>query len=45
MFEKINTISEIENMVLGKKIIDGIINISNGDMRKAITMLQELKYL
>lgn len=45
MVEKLNEIAVKESMVLEKNIINTIIDVSNGDMRKAIMMLQNLKYL
>ena len=45
MLNKLNEIAVKESMVLQKKIINVIIDVSNGDMRKAIMLLQNLKYL
>jgi replication factor C subunit 2/4 len=45
MINKLNEIATKETMVLPKKILDTIIDVSNGDMRKAIMVLQNLKYL
>jgi replication factor C subunit 2/4 len=44
MFKKLNTISKCENIKCSKSIIDTIINVSNGDMRKSIMILQNLNY-
>ena len=45
MVNKLKEISNKETMELPEKILDVIINVSNGDMRKAIMLLQNLKYL
>lgn len=45
MINKLNSISEKESMNLSENILHTIIDVSNGDMRKAIMMLQNLKYL
>lgn len=45
MINKMNDISEKESMNLSEEIITTIIDVSNGDMRKAIMMLQNVKYL
>jgi len=45
MITKLSDISVRENMELSAKIIKKIIQISNGDMRKAVVILQNLKYL
>lgn len=45
MTNKLNEIITKENMVVKSDIIKTIIEVSNGDMRKAIMMLQNLKYL
>lgn len=45
MVKKLNDISKKEKIVLSKNIINTVIEVSNGDMRKAIMMLQNLKYL
>lgn len=42
---KLNLIATEEKMKLAPKIYNTIVEISNGDMRKAIMMLQNLKYL
>lgn len=45
MINKLKEISKSENMELKKNILNTIIKVSNGDMRKAIMLLQNLKYL
>jgi len=45
MVNKLNEIASKETMALPKKILTTIIDVSNGDMRKAIMLLQNLKYL
>ncbi len=45
MIEKMGNISKNESMNLSKKILNTIIDVSNGDMRKAIMLLQNVKYL
>lgn len=45
MISKLNEISIKESMDLPKNIYQSIIEISNGDMRKAIMILQNVKYL
>lgn len=45
MINKLNEISIKESMELPKKILNIVIDVSNGDMRKAIMLLQNLKYL
>lgn len=45
MCNKLKEISTKEDMKLSNNIIDALIDVSNGDMRKAIMMLQNLKYL
>lgn len=45
MVTKLKEISIKESMELKKSILNIIIDVSNGDMRKAIMMLQNLKYL
>ncbi|AGF85186.1 replication factor C small subunit [Moumouvirus goulette] len=45
MVNKLNEISIKESMKLSKEILETIIEVSNGDMRKAIMLLQNLKYL
>lgn len=45
MVNKLNEIATKESMKLPKKILNTIIEVSNGDMRKAIMLLQNLKYL
>lgn len=42
---KLSSIIEQEGMVLGDDILETVITVSNGDMRKAITALHNLKYL
>lgn len=42
---KLNEISKLENMKLTSDNINCIIEVSNGDMRKAIMLLQNLKYV
>uniref|UniRef100_A0A6C0CBS9 AAA+ ATPase domain-containing protein n=1 Tax=viral metagenome TaxID=1070528 RepID=A0A6C0CBS9_9ZZZZ len=44
IIEKLNLIAKKENILLQSNIYDYIVEISNGDMRKAIMMLQNLKY-
>lgn len=44
MIKKLKTIAEIENMSLDNNIYNTIISVSGGDMRKAIMLLQNLKY-
>ncbi|AKI80243.1 putative replication factor c small subunit [Acanthamoeba polyphaga mimivirus] len=44
MVEKLNDISLKESMDLPKNILHTIIDVSNGDMRKAIMLLQNFKY-
>lgn len=45
MINKLNEISVKESMKLSKEIFVTIIDVSNGDMRKAIMLLQNVKYL
>lgn len=45
MVAKLNDIATKESMILKKNILNVIIDVSNGDMRKAIMLLQNLKYL
>lgn len=45
MINKLNDISIKESMNLSNNNLDTIIDVSNGDMRKAIMLLQNLKYL
>ena len=45
IIDKLNEIAIKESMILPKKILNTIIDVSNGDMRKAIMILQNLKYL
>ena len=45
MIDKLNEIANKESMEIPKKILNTIIDVSNGDMRKAIMLLQNLKYL
>lgn len=45
MIEKLKIISDSEEIMLSDKILNTIINISNGDMRKAIIILQNTKYV
>ena len=45
MITKLNEIAASENMELEENILKTIIEVSNGDMRKAIAILQDLKYL
>jgi replication factor C subunit 2/4 len=42
---KLEQISKVEKIILTKNIYNIIIEISNGDLRKAVMMLQNLKYL
>ena len=45
MISKLNEIAVKETMDLQENILNTIIDVSNGDMRKAIMLLQNLKYL
>ena len=45
MYDKLKEISVMENMKLSTEILNTIIDVVNGDMRKAIMLLQNLKYL
>lgn len=45
VINKLNEIATKESMLLDKKILNIIIDVSNGDMRKAIMILQNLKYM
>ncbi|MEM3062077.1 MAG: AAA family ATPase [Nitrososphaerota archaeon] len=45
MIGKLKEISAKESMHVGENIFDAIINVSEGDMRKAIILLQNIKYL
>jgi replication factor C subunit 2/4 len=45
MINKLNEIASKESMNLQENILNTIIDVSNGDMRKAIMLLQNLKYL
>ena len=45
MLKKLSSIAKSESMNLPKNILNTIIDVSNGDMRKAIMMLQNVKYL
>nr|URM62118.1 ATPase family [Mimivirus sp.] len=45
MIDKLKEISTKESMKLSDEILSTIIDVSNGDMRKAIMLLQNLKYL
>lgn len=45
MVDKLNSIAQKEAMIIPTKILNTIIDVSNGDMRKAIMLLQNLKYL
>lgn len=45
MIDKLDNIANKEQMTIPKKILNKIIDVSNGDMRKAIMLLQNLKYL
>lgn len=45
MIDKLNSIAITESMDIPIQILNTIINVSNGDMRKAIMLLQNLKYL
>ena len=45
MINKLNEISVKESMNLSENILNTLIDVSNGDMRKAIMLLQNLKYL
>ena len=43
--DKLYEISKIENIKVKKNVIKEIINISDGDLRKSILLLQNLKYI
>ncbi|MEM0354022.1 MAG: AAA family ATPase [Thermoplasmata archaeon] len=45
MIGKLKEISAKESIYIGENIFDTIINVSEGDMRKAIMLLQNVKYL
>lgn len=45
IINKLNEIATKESMDIPEKILNVIIDVSNGDMRKAIMLLQNLKYL
>lgn len=45
MVNKLDYISKKESMELKENILNTIISVSNGDMRKAIMILQNVKYL
>jgi replication factor C subunit 2/4 len=45
MISKLNEISTKESMNLAENILNTLIEVSNGDMRKAIMLLHNLKYL
>lgn len=45
MLKKLSDISVMENIELKEDIINTIIDLANGDMRKAIMILQNVKYL
>jgi replication factor C subunit 2/4 len=45
MINKLNEIANKESIELSSKVLDTIIDVSNGDMRKAIMLLQNTKYL
>lgn len=45
MVSKLNEIAQKESMLLQENHLNTIIDVSNGDMRKAIMLLQNLKYL
>jgi replication factor C subunit 2/4 len=45
MIDKLKLISVNENIKLGNTVVQKIANISNGDMRRAIMLLQNLKYV
>ena len=45
MLDKLNDIANNERMNLPDQILNTIIEVSNGDMRKAIMLLQNVKYL
>merc|ERR1712228_799729 len=40
MFAKLSEIAQHESISIGKEVIDDVIAMSNGDMRKSITLLQ-----
>jgi replication factor C subunit 2/4 len=45
MKSRLKDISKLENMKLKSKVIDVVIEISHGDMRKGIMLLQNLNYI
>ena len=45
MLDRLNIVSEAENMKINEDVLDTIITVSNGDMRCAIMTLQNIKYL
>lgn len=45
MISKLEDIAKLEKMELQQTILESIIDVSNGDMRKAIMMLQNLRYI
>lgn len=45
MLKKLENVAVSENILLEKNILEKIINVSSGDMRKAIMLLQNVKYL
>jgi replication factor C subunit 2/4 len=45
MINKLHDIAEKESMTISENIFNVLIEVSNGDMRKAIMLLQNLKYL
>jgi replication factor C subunit 2/4 len=45
MFDKLSSIAKSEGIEVDDSAIESITNISNGDMRKGIMLLQNLKYL
>lgn len=45
MLKKINDIMIKENITLEENLIKTLLNVTNGDMRKSIVLLQKLKYV
>lgn len=45
MVNRLNFIADSEKMKLGKNVLQTISNVCNGDLRKAIMLLQNLNYL
>ena len=45
MINKLRSVADTEKITIEDETLDIIVDVSNGDMRKAIMMLQNLKYL